>query len=233
MAAASSSVASVTVSPVLAALIKPLLGLCFRSAERGAVFGLHAASAAEPVRGYLSDGQLGAPSDFCVKQIGGAADAAANERTLLEVERRVCKALGRDAMPPLPAAADPWQGLPADAPPLLALRRGGEEGSPSADGASCVSLRIGLDTEVPWHSIAWRGPVAVSRGATVWELFEDARQLVWPETLTARAWPGQIEGWAKAYLGSGRLVHLRILPGPLAPSAPAAKDALLSMQPQH
>lgn len=216
------------VSPVLAALIKPLLGLCFRSAARGAVFGLHAASAAEPVRGYLSDGQLGTPSDFRVKQIGGAADAAANERTLLEVERRVCKALGCDAMPPLAAAADPWYGWPADAPPLLALRRGGEEGS-GTDGASCVSLRIGLDTEVSWHSIEWRDPVAVSRGATVWELFEDARKLLIPEAQTARAWPGQLEGWAKMHLDCGRLVHLRILPGPLAPRAPAEKDALLSV----
>lgn len=81
------------VSPVLAAVLKSFLWFFFRSAEQGAVLGLHAACAAEPVSGYLNDGEFGTPRDMSVKPIPGAQDVDANTATFQAVERRIRDAL--------------------------------------------------------------------------------------------------------------------------------------------
>jgi NAD(P)-dependent dehydrogenase (short-subunit alcohol dehydrogenase family) len=89
------------VSPTAAAVAKFFLRAFFRTPRQGAIYGLHAATAATPVRGYLEHGNFGRPSDFALKVLPGATDEEANERLWKETESRVCKALGRDALPPV------------------------------------------------------------------------------------------------------------------------------------
>jgi hypothetical protein len=89
-------------APMLAAVVKPVLRLFFRTPLRASAFAVHALTCAKPLhRAFLEHGLFGKPTDMSAKPIPGGEDAGVCERAWLAVEALVCSALQVDSLPPL------------------------------------------------------------------------------------------------------------------------------------
>lgn len=102
--------------------------------------------------------------------------------------------------------------------------------APNSDDAqqSGVLLSIGLDAEQVWSSILWHKFRVATQRATVWELFEDAREIVRAEAEATRAILrlGTTDGWAWRHLTCSLHTSISLLPGPLAERMPDRESEL-------
>jgi hypothetical protein len=92
-----------------------------------------------------------------------------------------------------------------------------ERSAPHADDvqSGSVLLMIGLSCEQQWSTIRWHS-FRVAKRATMWELFEDSKQVVRAEAEAAHgiAALGTPDGWAWVHLACSLHTFISLLPGP-------------------
>lgn len=90
------------IAPMVAAVVKPVLRLFFRTPLVASAFAVHAATCPEPLhRAFLAHGLFGKPTDMSAKPIPGGEDASVCEQAWLAIEAIVCRALKVESLPPL------------------------------------------------------------------------------------------------------------------------------------
>jgi NAD(P)-dependent dehydrogenase (short-subunit alcohol dehydrogenase family) len=89
-------------APMLAAVVKPILRLFFRSPLRASAFAVHAATCTAPLhREFLAHGNFGRPTDMKGKPIPGGEDAGVCEAAWQAIEALVCTALKVESLGPI------------------------------------------------------------------------------------------------------------------------------------